>query len=277
MITSKIHSEPLPDPIETLERYFREGGKTLLQAVFENTFFVAPAAVRNQPTFLPDYARTSKKYYPRKTRGNTALWENRLVKISDNSPAKKAWEKYSGQKIKRGRGYGVRHIWGEPWNPIAFTAGWNLAYMPFWAGMLTEDQHPHLEVQKAIKQASWDLYFRDNPVCDIPDFVQNPRIDLAELLGNQPLLILQPTHLPEQSPRKPELIFKPSEDAIKQQLIRGGVVYVTLYKKDGSEEHKEWKGNNFIEKSNLRGNIWSGYLRNWEQKGIVKAVFSNTN
>ena len=24
----------------------------------------------------------------------------------------------------------VRHIWGEPWNPDASTAGWNLCYMP---------------------------------------------------------------------------------------------------------------------------------------------------
>ena len=34
--------------------------------------------------------------------------------------------------------------------------------MPFWAGMLTEEQHPHPELERAIRQASWDLYFRDN-------------------------------------------------------------------------------------------------------------------
>ena len=59
---------------------------------------------------------------------------------------------------------------GHPWNPDAFTAGWNLCYMPFWAGMLTEDQHPLPELQLAIKQASWDLYFQDNQVCEPPDF-----------------------------------------------------------------------------------------------------------
>ena len=70
-----------------------------------------------------------------------------------------AWERYTGRKLSRGSGYGVRHIWGEPWNPYFYTAGWNLCYMPFWAGMLTEAQHPHEKLPDAIQQASWDLYF----------------------------------------------------------------------------------------------------------------------
>ena len=101
-----------------------------------------------------------------------------------------AWEKYTGSKLERGYGYGVRHIWGEPWNPDAFTAGWNLCYMPFWAGMLSEAQHQHPELNQAIRQASWDLYFRENPVGQPPDFVADPEIDLAAILQGQPLLIL---------------------------------------------------------------------------------------
>ena len=93
----------------------------------------------------------------------------------------------------RGSGYGVRHIWGNPWDPEFYTAGWNLCYMPFWAGMLTEDQHPHEELQAAIKKASWDLYFRSNPVCQPPDSVKDPNLksDLNSLLNGQPILILQ--------------------------------------------------------------------------------------
>ena len=61
--------------------------------------------------------------------------------------------------------------------------------MPFWAGMLTEEQHPKPELQQAILQASWDLYFRDDPVCEPPDFTRDPGIDLGSILGGQPLRI----------------------------------------------------------------------------------------
>ena len=62
--------------------------------------------------------------------------------------------------------------------------------MPFWAGMLTEDQHPHEELQTAFKQASWDLYFRNNPVCQPPSGVEDPGRELSDFVGNLPLLIL---------------------------------------------------------------------------------------
>jgi len=56
--------------------------------------------------------------------------------------------------------------------------------------MLTEKQHPLPELEHAIRQASWDLYFANNPVCQLPDFVENPGLDLPKVLGRQPLLIL---------------------------------------------------------------------------------------
>jgi hypothetical protein len=91
-------------------------------------------------------------------------------------------------------GHGVRgaSYLGVPWDPQAHTAGWNLAYMPFWAGMLTEAQHPHPVVQRAVRQASWDLFFAENPVCAPPAFVSDPGVDLAELLEGRPLLVLLP-------------------------------------------------------------------------------------
>jgi hypothetical protein len=103
-----------------------------------------------------------------------------------------AWQRYTGRALSRGTGFGLRHLWGHPWDPAAFTAGWNLAYMPHWAGMLTESQHPHVLIQKAVRQASWDLFFRENPVCTPPSFVFDPGMDLGELLAGQSLLVLAP-------------------------------------------------------------------------------------
>ena len=95
--------------------------------------------------------------------------------IDDNQHAQMAWERYTGRGLARGTGYSVRHIWGHPWDPDAFTAGWNLCYMPFWAGMLTEGQHPHEELELAVRQASWDLYFRTDRVCEPPTAKAPPK------------------------------------------------------------------------------------------------------
>lgn len=87
-------------------------------------------------------------------------------------------------------GYGVRQVWGHPWEPDEFTAGWNLCYMPFWAGILTERQHSHPELEMAVRQAAWNLYFDDNPVCDPPELVTDPGIDFDAILDGQPVLLL---------------------------------------------------------------------------------------
>lgn len=54
------------------------------------------------------------------------MWQGREVKLGDNAKAYQAWAHYTGRRIERASGYGVRHVWGHPWNPDAFTAGWNL-------------------------------------------------------------------------------------------------------------------------------------------------------
>ena len=163
----QIHEGDLPHPIEALENYFRNGGVSLIQAAFAHSYFVHPKAVRVKTPYFPDRARCSREHYPGLEKGQIANWigDGRQVRLDDNQRAQMAWERYTGRKLARRTGYSVRHIWGHPWNPDLFTAGWNLCYMPFWAGMLTEQQHPHPELERAIRQASWDLYFRDNPVC----------------------------------------------------------------------------------------------------------------
>ena len=190
MPETHIHDGEPVLPLKALENCFHRG-MTVIKAAFNHSYFIHPDRVRQKTPMFPDKARQSRKHYPDANRGDCAIWKQKQkVKICDNMPAKDAWEKYTGQKFQKKSGYGVRHIWGEPWNPDAFTAGWNLCYMPFWAGMLTEDQHPYPELKDAIRQAAWDLYFRDNPVCDPPDFVTDPGINLDEKLNRQPLLLL---------------------------------------------------------------------------------------
>ena len=192
MPSLRICADTLVSPIESMEFYFRKGGVSIIQAAFEHTYFVHPDKVREKTPYYPDRARYSRKYYPGKDKGGYAVWsgDGRRVRLDDNQYAQSAWERYTKHRIARGSGYGLRHIWGEPWNPDMFTAGWNFCYMPFWAGMLTEQHHPHPELQTVIRQASWDLYFRDNLVCEPPEFVDDPGVNLDSLLNGQPILIL---------------------------------------------------------------------------------------
>ena len=193
MTRTRIHTGDLVPPIQSLDGYLQKGGVTIIQAAFEHSFFAHPDKVRAKTPWYPERARRSREHYPGLNKGDCATWKGRRVRLDDNSFAQRAWESYSGRRLERQSGYSVRHVWGHPWNPDAFTAGWNLCYMPFWAGMLTEDQHRHPELERAVRQAAWDLYFRENPVCDPPEFVEDPGVDLYSILGEQPLLILAGT------------------------------------------------------------------------------------
>ena len=192
MTNTRTFDGEIVAPINSVERLLRDGGTTLVRAAFEHSFFADPDRVRGNTPLYPDRARTSRLHYPGLQKGAEAKWKGRTVKLGDNAKAQQAWRRYAGRPIQRGSGYGVRHVWGHPWDPDAFTAGWNLCYMPFWAGMLTEEQHPHPELARAVTQAAWDLYFRTDPVCTPPDFVSDPGLDLDAVLGGQPVLILAP-------------------------------------------------------------------------------------
>ena len=190
MAVVRVYDGELVAPVKSLERYFLEGGATVIQAAFEHSYFVHPDRVRLETPLYPDRARFSREHYPKRGKGDRVMWRGREVRLDDNSAAQRAWARYAGRPIERASGYGVRHVWGHPWNPDAYTAGWNLCYMPFWAGMLTERQHPHPELETAIRQAAWDLYFRNDSVCEPPEFVTDPGIDLDAILCGQPILLL---------------------------------------------------------------------------------------
>ena len=194
MIDVRIYEKELVSPIQSLGSYFQKGGTSIVRAAFAHSFFVHPEEVRRKTPYFENFARKSRKYYPGQQKGDSAKWptDGREVRLDDNQRAQIAWEKYSGRPLARKSGYGLRHVWGHPWDPDAFTAGWNFCYMPFWVGMLTEDQHPHPALRDAMRQASWDLYFADDPVCEPPEFVRNPEVDLVSVLAGQPLLILKP-------------------------------------------------------------------------------------
>lgn len=184
------HSQAMPEPISILASLLRNAGTNIVHAAFRYSFFIDPDRVRSKTPYFPDRARMSREHYPKGDRGDVGQWKGAAVRLGDNARAQLAWEKYTGRPIARGSGYGVRHIWGYPWDPFAFTAGWNLCYMPFWLGMLTEDQHPYPDLVRAVQQASFDLYFRDAPVCERPEYVVDHGLDLGAILGDVPIQIL---------------------------------------------------------------------------------------
>lgn len=78
--------------------------------------------------------------------------------------------------------------------------------------------------------------------------------------------------------KKPELIFYPNDENIfKSLLIKHKKASVVLYTKEGKSENHVWRASRIKASSNLRGNIWSGYLRDWKERGITKAEFSVEN
>lgn len=74
---------------------------------------------------------------------------------------------------------------------------------------------------------------------------------------------------------KPEIIFYPSdEERFKRLLLRDQLAEVVIYKADMTREVSQWVAKRFTESSNLKANLWSGYLRDWKKKGITKIELS---
>ena len=206
--------------------------------------------------------------------------------MDDNQYAQNAWVQYTGRKIERRSGYGLRHIWGNTHNPNAFTAGWNFCYMPFWAGMLTEEQHQHRELSQAIQQASWELYFRDDPVCQPPDFVKSQGKDLDTILHAQPLLILvRETPAISRSARQTTgrgaalaiTLDPPSPDAFKAALLRTRKAWIEITYQDGSKKVRPWNAYRISSSSNIIGNLRSRpefRADAWRRNGIASVQVS---
>ncbi len=77
--------------------------------------------------------------------------------------------------------------------------------------------------------------------------------------------------IPE-TPTNLEVIFHPEDERVfKTKLIENKKAWILLYKTGGSISLHEWNAKMFTEMSNLRGNLQSGYLRNWKSRKIFKA------
>lgn len=73
----------------------------------------------------------------------------------------------------------------------------------------------------------------------------------------------------------PDITFYPSnEHNFKKELLKTKVAYILLHKVDGTTELKEWNALNFRPDSSVNGNLRSGYLRDWKNKGIIRAEIS---
>jgi hypothetical protein len=70
------------------------------------------------------------------------------------------------------------------------------------------------------------------------------------------------------------LVFHPADEKqFLKQLIERKAAWVKIDYQDGSSETIPWHASRMKPTSNLRANIWSGQLRDWKAKGIVKAEF----
>ncbi|RII27758.1 MAG: hypothetical protein CXR31_05895 [Geobacter sp.] len=72
-----------------------------------------------------------------------------------------------------------------------------------------------------------------------------------------------------------EVIFHPNnENEFKKLLLSNKVAWVKLFNVNGRTETKKWKAQSFTQQSDVMGNLRSGYLRGWREKGICKAVLA---
>ncbi|MCI5168279.1 MAG: hypothetical protein D3903_19865 [Candidatus Electrothrix sp. GM3_4] len=91
---------------------------------------------------------------------------------------------------------------------------------------------------------------------------------MTESISNVKKTIILPASL--------EMIFHPDndEEKFKQLLLQKKIAYILLDKLDGTQEVKEWDASNFKQNSSVNGNLRSGRLRGWREKGIVKVEVS---
>lgn len=74
---------------------------------------------------------------------------------------------------------------------------------------------------------------------------------------------------------KLEILYHPAtEEAFKALFIKTKKAFVKIFYTNGNEEIKEWNSPNFVSTSSVAGNLRSGYLRGWKDKGIYKAEIS---
>ena len=70
---------------------------------------------------------------------------------------------------------------------------------------------------------------------------------------------------------KPTIFFNPeNEEDFKTSLLETKLAEVCLFSADMKPRYFLWNADKFKESSNLKANLWSGFLRGWKDKGITK-------
>ncbi len=89
---------------------------------------------------------------------------------------------------------------------------------------------------------------------DTPDAVINRLLDSV-------------TKVPE---RKPTITFDPSNELdFKAALLDTRLAEVCISYTDKPTQFLVWNAEKFKDSSNLKANLWSGFLRGWKEKGIT--------
>jgi len=65
--------------------------------------------------------------------------------------------------------------------------------------------------------------------------------------------------------------FPPDLLQFKSLLLKEKQAWVVLHMNDGSKNLHQWNALRFSDKSDVLGNLRSGYLRDWRKKGIISA------
>ena len=69
-----------------------------------------------------------------------------------------------------------------------------------------------------------------------------------------------------------EIVYFPdTEEIFKQELLKCKKAYIKLHYTNNTSEIKEWNASRFDSSSSVNGNLRSGYLRGWKERGIYKA------
>ena len=74
---------------------------------------------------------------------------------------------------------------------------------------------------------------------------------------------------------RPQPIFYPSNSQeFKRLLLEKKQAYRRITYVSGESKMSVWKAERFDESSSVLGNIYSGVLRDWQDKGIIRAEFA---
>ena|SRR5690554_1622112 len=92
---------------------------------------------------------------------------------------------------------------------------------------------------------------------------------------NEPILKSESSNKQIEHATELEIVYlSDDEDAFKEKLLSRKKAYIKLHYTNGQSEVKEWNAVRFNERSQVDGNLRSGRLRGWKEKGIYKAELS---